>query len=638
VGNNTLKSQVWLGMSLGYSDFWHSISRQIESLNAFFVRSRHLMHLTFITASIVLFVCGIYLVFDVANDWVYWKYDDAEHLSIAFNLYNGKGFVRDFIDLGADRVDTNIAHLSDYDQISNHLRNKFPLYFVLLGGWLTIFQANFESWYFLGSLFNSLISILCIIVFYFFIQKYFEARIALISSIILAATPAFIWFAVRIRPDVLAFLFIIMTLYLGLRRITWTNSVLIGILAGLSHFSHTIGLLPGIAIIIYFLIKRKFKHVLIIIGVWLVLLIPWLARNFLVFGDALQGTGIPVPRDILIKIGLVAKDAPNLNVNEIGSLAGISLTQTIDGMIQQFSSVYGMQYFMLFVSFSFFAFVCYHNLKKGISSKRKKILFLMSLLVYGLLIGYIFQIKNNDNDIDIQLAVLFITPFFIFIYLRVFSNSKRYFTTDGRSAYTLIAIFVILSFIPYFMYAQVTGRVVPEPRIIIHSLYFLIPLAVIGIYKLVSQLYEFSNWKYSNGYAIVSTIVIITIMTTVTFTIGISTITGYYEEFKEMPFQTAMHEWINQNIPKDAKIASELPHIVLLETGRQVVNFAHPFKDSISYEKWIIKKFDIDYLVFYYYNDLERGKGLEYLNLGGLQLEKVYEGKDGGLVYKVIQI
>jgi hypothetical protein len=185
------------------------------------------------------------------------------------------------------------------------------------------------------------------------------------------------------------------------------------------------------------------------------------------------------------------------------------------------------------------------------------------------------------------------------------------------------------------MYAQVTGRIVPEVRIIIHSLYLLLPLSVIGIFKLVRVVSGYIGTKHQNTITMILAPAIIIIFSIFIFNTGISDIILFHQGFAEKEFQIEMHMWMRDHIPNDAKIASDLPHAVLLKTGNPAVNFAHAFKDNLEYENWIIKKFDIDFLVFYYYKDLIPDKELENLDLGEINLKKVYDGDNGGLIYEV---
>jgi hypothetical protein len=557
-------------------------------------------------------------------------------LSIAYNLFNGKGFSRDFIDLGAHQLDNNIPTLMNYDQISNHLRNKLPLYFVLLGGWLSIFKADFGNWYYYGTLFNFFLCSISIVLFYFFIKKNFNWHISLLSTLFLAIIPGMVWFSVRIRPDILAFLFVLLSFYFALKKISYENAIIIGIFSALAHFSHTTGVLPGLAISIYFIIKKQYKATILLVCTWIGILIPWMARNYIVFGDALQGTGIPIPRNIAISLGLISPEAPNLNINELGPLAGISISNTIEGLIAEFSNIYGMQSFLIFISFSIFSYVTFSTLRQIASSRRNKILLLSAILIYSFIIIYTLDYKSQNTDLDIQLIFLFIIPSLLFIFIKLNPRYGNILTSGGSNAILLITIYVLLSFIPYFMFAQVTGRVTPETRIIIQSLYMLIPLSILGIWKIIDRLTYVSNLANRKQISFIAVSIIMISTSIVLFSSGISSINSFQQRYHEELYQTEMNDWIIENISPGSKVASDLPHAVLLRTGLESVNFANAFKDNLAYEKWIIKKFDIDYLVFYYYKNNGIDKPLLNTDLEEMKLEMVYRGENGGLIYKVV--
>jgi hypothetical protein len=117
--------------------------------------------------------------------------------------------------------------------------------------------------------------------------------------------------------------------------------------------------------------------------------------------------------------------------------------------------------------------------------------------------------------------------------------------------------------------------------------------------------------------------------------IGLTLIESRFVDLSAKDYQLALNRWAHENIPKESQIATDFPHLLTIQTGLDSVNFAHAYKDNLSYERWIIKKFDIDYLVFYYY---KQGKQpLSYLDIGPFYLQKIYQGKDGGLVYKVLE-
>ena len=165
--------------------------------------------------SVILLIIGSSFIFDSANKWVYWLYDDTEHLSAAYNLFHGKGLTVDSIDIEVRFLNTNIPALQSHDQISHPLRAKGPLHLVLLGGWLSATGANFGNWYFWGSLFNLILTAAFIVIFYLFTKRFFGIAIGAYATPVLAVTPAVLWVSVRIRPDVLSYLFMLVSLYFG---------------------------------------------------------------------------------------------------------------------------------------------------------------------------------------------------------------------------------------------------------------------------------------------------------------------------------------------------------------------------------------------------------------------------------------
>ncbi|MDF0681306.1 MAG: glycosyltransferase family 39 protein [Candidatus Nitrosocosmicus sp.] len=186
-----------------------------------------------------------------------------------------------------------------------------------------------------------MLSSICIVVFYFFVKKNFGLKIASFSAPLLAMMPGFIWYSVRIRPDVLAFTFTILSIYYASKKITYKNAVYCGIFVSLAHLSHPIGLIPGSAILIYFVIKKKFREASLLVIVWCLISIPWLVRNYLVLGDATQGFGLPIPRSISLLLGLISPDSTITNAGDVGSLFGISIVKILDGMLNEFVNLYG---------------------------------------------------------------------------------------------------------------------------------------------------------------------------------------------------------------------------------------------------------------------------------------------------------
>jgi hypothetical protein len=302
--------------------------------------------------------------FDGTNHWLFYKYDDAEHLNIAYNLFHGNGLRSDIIDLEANSLEKNIPALQKADEISSHLVEKNPLYFVVLGFWLYINIADYSNIFFYGSLFSLLLTSVCITTFYFFVKKYFGFEVAIFVAPLLASMPALIWFSVRIRPDILLLLLVIITLYFAGKRATKLNVVGSAIFVALAQFNHTLGILLGVAVFISYLLRKKLKASILFLTTWIVIMVPWLIRNYLMFDDPTRGFGMPVPRALLTNLGLVSPDSKVLDVYP-DEFHGVSMVDTLHGMINSFSEVYGMEFLLIFVALSIVAFISVSALRFG---------------------------------------------------------------------------------------------------------------------------------------------------------------------------------------------------------------------------------------------------------------------------------
>lgn len=575
---------------------------------------------------------GASFLFKSANDWVNWKYDDVEHLSIAYNLFHGRGLSKDFIDLEANTVQKNIPALQKYDEISNPLRGKAPLYFVILGGWLMITSANYTNWYYWGSIFNFILGASSVVVFYLLTKRYFTREIAAYATPILALMPGLLWFSVRLRPDVLAFIFILTSLYFAAQKITTRNLVITAIFCSLAHLTHPLGILPGSAFLIYLLLKRKIKGSILFIGVWLLIITPWMVRNYIVFSDATRGLGLPIPAKLSILLGLASPSSLNLDAVKVTIAKSFTVLpfSMLGEMFNDLVNLYGMQLFVIFISFAIVAYLSFSSLK-SISSRKNIALILGWIFAYVILILRIALYP--DSGLYAQLFVLFGVPILGFLYIKLFSGHKSIFTMHGNNMYTILAIFGTISFSSYFIYGIRSGRIDVEPRLILYSLYIFIPLAVIGIKKVLETLFGHFITPPRKKIITLTLISIFVLFSVVQASSGIPLIDKFQDARAEKDYQKSIDDWIIRNIPVGAKIASDLPHVVLLRTGHEAVNFAHAYKDNPSYERWIIKKFDIDYLVFYYGKNRVTGN-LSVTNVGDFELKSVYTAGPGS-IYKV---
>lgn len=594
-----------------------------------------------ILLSVSILALGAIFLFNSSLQWIYWKYDDVDHLNIAYNFVHGKGLRSDLIDIEANLPKTNVKALDNYDQIAHPLRAKTPLHLMLLGLWLYFTQANFKNWVFWGNVFNFLLSVLSIIIFYYFTKRHFGFQISCYSTPILALMPSLIWFSVRVRPEILAFLLSILTVHFGSASSRFQNIILAGVFCGLAHFSHPLGMVPGWALLIFYLINKKLKAALIFSLTWMAVIVPWMVRNFLVFGDATQGLGVPIPRTILVYLGLIRPEFGPYS-NAAGTSGGLSLSvanvplySTLSGMLDEFSRLYGMHFFLIFLSMSIFAFLSLSQIRKALFPGYVKIsIFLILIALYGRVVLFAVALNTNKDALPIQGVVLIVIPLVIFLCARLFTKYKTVFMANRNDAAYILALTGILTFVPYLMYAQITGRTVPEVRLLMYGLYMVIPLAVVGLSNVIKSIFSFFHAHSTSKIIHISLMVVIASIMIPQAVLGINSINAVQAGYKEEPYQIAMHEWIRNNIPTNSMVGSDLPHAVLMRTGLPAVNFQYSFKDNLDYERWIITKFNLDYLVFYYPTSKD-SVGLRWTDLDLFSLIPVYEGPRN-IIYKII--
>ena len=53
-------------------------------------------------------------------------------------------------------------------------------------------------------------------------------------------------------------------------------------------------------------------------GTWFIGMTPWFIRNYMVFGDPLWTTGIPINKKWLVELGLINFDAPYIEIGKKG--------------------------------------------------------------------------------------------------------------------------------------------------------------------------------------------------------------------------------------------------------------------------------------------------------------------------------
>ncbi len=551
--------------------------------------------------SIFLFLYGSSLFFYDAVDWTYWRYDEAGHLSAAYNLFHGQGLVIDLIDLSAAFRDANIPVLSHYDEISQPLVNKPPLALMFLGGWLTVVGADHSNWLFWATVAGMIFGCFLIFTFYFFIKRYFGKEIILYTIPIIATSPILIWNSLRFRPDILSYGFGVLTVYFIAAKLNFRNILFAGIFASLAELSHPVGFMFGIGSVVYLLVRRKIKFAAVFVMIWLIILSPWLVRSYLLVGDPTVSIGVPIPKSFLKILGVfsVEKEFSNI-VSDVDPkiIQGITLINSIQSLQRELANTYGMDFFLLLIPFSFISYLNFTAIKKALSFRKKIILFLLTSITYSLAI--VVGMTFSDALVDIHALLLLLVPLEAYLYMWFITSHKDVFSLEQNDVRITIALIVIVNVISFILLSQISGA--SESRFVAGSLYLVLPLAMMGIKKLVELPTRFAPSGTQKKIVVATMVVLVVIFSYAQLENGSELINIFQKNNSQGAYTKYTHQWIRENFPKSANIATNVPHVLYLNTGHKAVNFYYEYTGDPSYYKWIIKKFDIDYLVFYTYN------------------------------------
>ena len=199
----------------------------------------------------------------------------ASNLEIAENLRDGNGF-------------STMRKWTLFDQSLDPIRpegNRQPIMSLLILLLFTITGPGFLP----AQLLSLLFGLGCLAVCWYWARKNFGVIPALISTLVLAIHPLFVYYSTQ--PDSLLLftaLFFAILLVADREKISFRQIVLLGALSALAYLVRTQGMLLAFSMFIWVLIRggsRKFLKVLLFLLVFLLACMPWFIRNSEKFGS-----------------------------------------------------------------------------------------------------------------------------------------------------------------------------------------------------------------------------------------------------------------------------------------------------------------------------------------------------------------
>lgn len=452
-----------------------------------------------------------------------WLSDDITHISAADSFQNGKPFNLNFImhrsfDMTAEEA------IQTYDKDIENPYGRSYVYYAMLGSFYTFLDTESSDLLYHGIIFGSMINATTLILYFVLIRKYFDIKIALVSSYLLLIFPYFAWESVRILPSSTFYLFAICALFFLKKN--FKHYFIFGIFAAAANASHPIGVVLAFSYPLFLLIKKEFRGAIITFSGYFLALIPIFIHNHYFFKDIGQGLYLPLGSrisELLWFLPTLAQKSNNSIFPFISENYDYTFRQNIfdpvfifQFFIHEFHASFS-NYFLTILIFSIFCFISlsflnFKNKKNTIFTSIFLItifltIFIFSITVYfeiydGLYSDEPTQILPYKLDLSLPeetssnpfmgLFLIFILPPIVFSLLYI--KQKSIFKQVSRF-HLFVILFTFVNLILYYYNSYSLQDVSVSNRHYFLMLYLLIPISISGFVKISNIFSNNSRFK-----------------------------------------------------------------------------------------------------------------------------------------------
>lgn len=517
-----------------------------------------------------------------------WHSDDVFHLSIADSFRTDKTFNNNYI---STRLSENISSEYILNNVipfpNNPQGSKGPIYYILLGTFFELFSTSQDDLFIHASFFNNFLALIFTILFFFFVKKTFNLKIAIISSILVTLIPGFTAMAVGITLEPLAYIFLLSSLFFLKNKNS--NYVLFGIFAGLAHLTHPLSMTLIASYLIFLLFKKEFKGFLIVFGVWIIILLPWLIRNFYTFSDIGKGLFIPFSTKIselfamLFSMNVTIPCCDQVNSFEILKITSFSnMVEGTSEFMYFLNSQILIIFIIVFAGISFFSL----NQLKNNSRYIPAVIFTIFGICYLIFFNY-------KNEVILQLFFLFVLPT---IAIFITYKKRRHLFSMSISRFQVFSIvYLCIHMLALYYISMMMGWPNVSMRFVLFHILLFIPLALYGFENTIKEKVSKIERKQK--------IMPVLLITLILSPIVINLIDGQellqsQEHILQTPQIIEINHRIKENISPEKIIASNYPEEVWLETGLKSISLPNNIGNQEKFEEYI-NNFNISYVVLY---------------------------------------
>jgi len=494
----------------------------------------------FILFLIILVISSSGLFRDTTLTSILWHSDDAIHLSAAKSISEGGESTIDFAPWWGTLTTEEL--INNYPNISTIQNGKGPIYYLLLGGFFNLASTESE-FYYIGSIFNTILTIFLITIYFVFCRIHFSRTVTFMSSLVISILPIITLASVRVAPHTLSFIFVILA-FIFMKK-NYSNYFLFGIFSGLAHLTHPLGVIASISYSLFLLLKKEFRGALIVFATSSLMLLPWFIRNLLVFGNFAEGLGIPFGTKISNLLGFEQKET--LLRSELIAETNIDPVLFFKELFIPLHGFYHMNLVLALVG--------------------------IGLLI--ILLFFIFKIPSKK----------------FFKYFLENKNSQRH----RLALFSLVFVFVTIL---ASYYVGIVNGWVPDTRNILPIFFLLIPFGAFGLERLVTL---FTKNKSIKKLPITILVLMIFVTPIAIFELfeSYDEIIQYNEVKRINQFSTNnLNKWISSNITKNSIISTNYPHLLYIQTGFTSIGIPSDLAAMKTIDKYL-NHYKPDYVVWY---------------------------------------
>lgn len=467
-----------------------------------------------------------------------------------------------------------------------------PLYFVFLALYYQLMGILPQDSLYYGSLFNNILGSIFLTLFFLLIKSRFNLQIAFFSSLLVSLVPFFNEQTAMISPYLLMYIFSISALFFLDKR--KSHYFLFGIFIGLAHLTHGFAIFLGFSYCLFLLINREFKGFAITSVTWLLVILPWMLRNYYVFRNFGEGLYIPFSSklsDVLSHVlhqKIVVAHLPDYAPTSTAipgafSVFANSFNEATDELSGHVSIVFLIAFILIFTGFAFF------KLQKLRPNSLYLIILILAVLYirgYGYFDGYT------------QLFFVFIFPASLF-YL-IYRYKRYIFEIQIPRIQRFVILLSFISLIGFFYFSWYTGSDHAPTKMLMFSIFLLIPLAIEGLIKIIRKLIPQNRNKFLKIIPVIVIAILLPIMIQSVYGI-VNGIGGAYSDTKYFYREDGeiykTNVWVGSHIPENTVVGSNLPLVTVDKTGLASMKL----EDTVNRENFedLLHINDIKYLIFY---------------------------------------